>query len=455
MSVCNSKCESLCGATPKDAGVTNLQTNSVVAQCGTVCDLTVVDSLSFGPNAQIGATCSNTVKVYSIDDLPAPDVDNNIVLASGTIYQPCGVVDLGVNTLMFQPGTTLWSPTARYNGFTSTSTDPLVQSDYGGRIQGIRLIQPNGPCIDITTDLGGAAFIGFDIGFIGSASVGSIGNTPAAVDAMCYFRLSNSVVGGCADGLTIKGRILDGLITQIIFDNNTGTFTAVTLDGTVDPLNMGPDGSIVIHIVADVFEAGQTFVSIDPALLFPYPDIGRITLSNNQITGAGTPLLPATAFADPNVITQDNTGIRNSAVIGAMSYTGLAEVIPALSGPTKLLGPFTIDPLTQRFSITPGPVTGDTLVYIGKDVEDGNASLSLTYTPSVGATVIIAEVRVAGASTPATTFTFGSFGFGFPNTASVTFNVALTPSDTIEIFVDNTSGGIMTITDARLTVLAP
>lgn len=358
--------------------------------------------------------------VSALADLPTP-VSGVITLTAGTYYFTQNV-DLAGNRILCSGVVCLAGTSSETAGITSTGLVgvALITTTYSMPMRDLTITAPSGSTA--ISAVAGSSSYALDwraVNFSNTASIGTISG------------YSNSIF---SDGalLNSKGLTFDGSVGTIAFENYLFSADA----GTIITL----PASIVIsrrfRIIYSSFVVTGTGTGLNVSASATIPTDSYI-LDTVNFSGGAT-YLTGVAYNDNKSRFTQCKGISNSSTIGyaTMINNATATVVGGGAGTyTKMAGTFTLESVSQRFSLTSNKLkyTGTLDVIYEISV---NASLTTTANNVVAIYVYKNGVQVANSESVAT----ATAGGKAENVSAHTV-LALTLNDEIDVYVENKTAG--------------
>lgn len=379
-----------------------------------------IDALDFQSGA-VGLARENYVVVNDVIDFPAP-VAGVITLLANTVYEINGEVDIGTNRIDAGSCQFVRGLSSRVDKIITNNANALLTKVGTIQIEGLQLTNSGGPVLDCSGGGPGDTFVGSNLRFVGSASIGTLQD-------YAVISLRTILTAGCADGLTVDGS--NGLLAlgnQASF-TNLGTFTWLTL------LSGAAFTGVLLEALTIDSAAGQTALDIDPGVLLT--GIGRVV--NSSFTGAGTPLTGITK-GEPRWLFKGNSGILDSLQVAELSFIGnaTATVVPANNTFVDInpgAGGFSQNFLERLSEPSDGVVQ-----YDGADDVTVIVNAIIMAQPS-GMALDTWAARITRNAVPIFTFTTQFTKAGQPTALPITKALVLSPGDQVNVQITNVDGG--------------
>lgn len=394
-----------------------------------------------GAWSAIPGVVSNVVIVNELSNFPTPLV-GVITLASDTVYQIAGGVDVGDSRFALSGSTAFVGNNQILDIITSSTTGALFTSTGSSlRLDGVGLIAPLGSIFNITNPGAEVTAIFMENSFIGScASVGTI------ADVFIFTFRKSALLESTVAGLSFLGSIGSLKIGDANFADYVGT--AVDLGtATFDEVFIGP------AVIFDS-EAGQTGLNVAAASANINAG-GRGFIFNSAFVGAGT----ATVGLDSGDIlwdVQDTNGVSDTAngAQGSIIGNAAATVFGGTGIGNKVAVNFNsvfIADTVKRFTLSSAGVLSclskeSKLYYIDTRIFAqiaGGASRQYVYLYVKNSTEIVSSS------------TKSEYDGSSPGSGSVSTLVELTDTDTLQLFVYAiTATTSLTVDTASMTIFA-
>lgn len=361
------------------------------------------------------------------DFLPYLNASDEYELPGG-LCVVSGNIDIGDKAIRLSTGTLLRGLGG--DRITSSATGGVIRGsglDAAVVLREFSVIATAGPCLDMsgTTEHQLNCFF-----------LGLFGAKAAIVDGFDVSSFKACFVDA-ADGITFTGETNKLFVHETPFYSITGA--AITLDESLD--------ASVADIVTSFFKFDAPGVGIRAETGYT---VGRGLIRGTLVDGTAE-VLDGLSPADPNWFMRDNSGIRNSSVIGAfVQSTSAAQetTITAVDTPT-LANIDTIESdFNERFDHSNGRLT-----YTGLD----DVTVTALATANISSVSNNQTVRmwVALNGTPLTTAVGRAelSGGGDIDPIAASGVMRISNGDFIEIYVENlSSDGNITLTDASMVV---
>jgi len=297
---------------------------------------------------------ANYLFVDSADKLPEA-VDGVHLLPADTLVEISGAVDLGANSVELSNGTVVVGRDINHDQLISSTTGAVVIAnslESNCILRECNIVATQGQCIDL---IGGGQYQHnmFYVGMFG-ASAGRVRGFDVQAVKSCFV--------DCAEGLRFEGPATNKLfIDGTPFYGITGA--AITLGESLE--------NIVIDIGVCFFKFDSPGVALRAEEGYS-PVLGLYT--RNLIDGTAIPL-DGVSPADPQWKMSNNTGVRDSRVLGVLTLNEPTTVtISEQNTPTRIVGASTLSELSERFESD----NNGRLTYAGVEPALVSVALSLT-----------------------------------------------------------------------------
>ncbi len=401
-----------------------------------------------GPLGYIPTGADNEVIVCRLSQLPEP-VAGVITLLPATEYRICGIIDLGTSRLVAGLNTIIDGAGPTISGFRTNSVAALLTSTQQIQCDDVSFCNTGGPVFDLQGPAGHITL--FDIDISNSVSCGTISNCERAF-------LDFITIEGCADGFTFDGTIRDIYIEQLFCEENTGTFTAVTLPATLT--------SIIFDVEIGFIEtdAGQTAFVIDNNATIQSIDISNVdVLTPADALGTFSSPIYATLKGQPRARLLNNPGRPDSVVRGGIAFTGNTneETVISVQSTFVAIGEgnathplFVADASSERTSLQNAAAEDQTIRYDGLEIYNAIVSVSLSVEPAAGGAIeFAARLTLDGTPIANSDFTSTSNTGGQPGSLSFNIPLEVVNLEELQIEVANDSSTAdLIVRSARLTL---
>lgn len=265
--------------------------------------------------------------VSSVTDLADYQSGDVITLPAGLVLF-VGTVDLGSAHLVISTGTVLRGLSDAV--ILSTTTGGVVRCSSPASnviIRELNIVCATGPCLALVGDINYQLNI-FFVGLLGAAA-GTITGFNVQSIKQCYI--------DAAEGLVFAGTTRKVFVDSTPFYGITGS--AITLDSTLSV--------VVVDITTTFFKFDSPGVGITAEVGY---SVTEGLIRGSLVDGTATPL-SGLATSDTNWRMENNSGIRDSRIVGWVYLTSSAStVISAIDTPVKLAGTTAAAALNERIS---------------------------------------------------------------------------------------------------------
>lgn len=372
----------------------------------------------------------NEVIITTLSDFPTP-VAGVITLDGTKHYRISGSVNIGTNRIESNGPILISGSILTLDQIITNNATALIRKHNGFQVQVNELLCTNtgGPVFDIDGLNAATSNISLDrVVISSSASIGTIKNTTRMF-------ISQTIIGNCANGLTIDGSHNVIRISNIGIPSATSTFTAITIPST------SKLGSMRMTDCNFTLLSGQTAFNISPSATVSR---APIRIDDVVISGGGTALTGITK-ANKNYEFFQCIGILNSLLFGSCGYSSSSpNVINITNTYSDISGNYTLSSQSERFDLSANSYNGE-LIYDGVKNISVIATLKFSAAGATGATVnyiLSTFCKFPGNSweeCPASAF-FGSATKDTPSLGVSECIIQLTPGTRIKSSIKTESG---------------
>lgn len=369
--------------------------------------------------------------VSTLADLPAPS-GGVITLTTGA-YFFTDTVDLLGNRLLMSGVVSLIGSSSETSGIKSTGLvgAALITTTYSMPARNITLTAPSGATvISAVAASSSYALDWFGVNFLDSPSIGTISGY-------------NNCVFSDGAFLNSAGLTFDGTIGTIAFGNYFFSLSAGT--GITLPASLTVQRRFRINYSSFVATAGITGINCSSSATIP---VDSYILEQVNFSGGGT-YTAGVAYSDPKARFTRCKGISNSATLGyaTMIANGTVTVIGSANTPVKAAGTFTLEGISQRFTLSSNKLVCNSTVVENYEISV-NASLTTTAN-NVVAIYVAKNNAVVSNSASSATATAG----GKAENMSTHAVLQLTTGDLVDVWVENqTASNNITAVNCQLIV---
>lgn len=391
------------------------------------------------------AGASNVVIISALEDFPTP-IAGVITLAASTVYFIQETVDIGANRFVLSSSTVMTGLSSIATGIVSTTTSPLFTNSGGhaNEISRLNVTAPSAVIFDISG--AGGSFNALDVFITSCVSV-------AVVSGVTSFRITEVVAAVCSGNAyeltsvtSIRFADIAVFVTGGHFCNFAGVndialFTSIFVQGytgTLFKLNAATFENFFLWLV-DAHSTNPANLFIDGVAGSANIDVGGVgTTENVNIVGTFT--------GSANILSSDirwnlaataNNIESDVTALLSMQANATDTVIAVAGTPVLVAGTWVVEHDSKMTGTTGGRAT-----YDAPDDKDVPITASVSVEPSSGGAVTIsAQIAVNGVAVAGSK---RSASASAGNAASITipWNVILSTTDYIEIFVANESSTV-------------
>lgn len=369
--------------------------------------------------------------VSSLSDLPTP-VAGVITLTEGA-YFFTDTVDLAGNRLLMSGPVTLLGSSSETAGIKSTGLvgTALITTTYSMPVRNISLTAPSGATV-ISAVAGSSSYAldWFGVNFLDSPSIGTISGY-----SNCIFT-DGAFINSA--GLTFDSSVGTGAFGNYLFQASAGTVITLPASLTV---------SRRFRIVYSSFVITGTATGINASTSATIPADSYI-LEQVNFSGGGT-YTTGVPYTDTKARFVRCKGISNSATLGyaTMINNATPTVIGGASTPTKALGTFTLESISQRFTLA-----SNNLVCGSTVVENYEISVNASLTTTANNVVAIYVAKNNATEANSVSLATATAGGKAENMSTHTI-LQLTTGDVVDVWVENqTAANNITVVNCQLII---
>ena len=353
--------------------------------------------------------------VSALADLPTPVV-GVITLTTGTYFFTDNV-DLVGNRLLCTGTVCILGTSSEIASITSTGLSgvALITTTYSLPMRNITITAPSGSTAISAVAANPSYVIDFhDVNFTNCPNIGTISGYANAIFESGAFLNSS--------GLTFEGNV--GTVSFNTYIFSVGTGTGITFQSTLVV-------SQILRITHSSMVVTGANIGINTSSSASIP-VDSYVLDTVNFSGGGT-YTSGVAYNNNKSRFIQCKGITNSSTLGYATMIGnaTATTITATNTPVKIAGTFTLDALSQRYSLT-----SNKLAYTGSlaQVFDITVNCSLTTTNNNVVAIYIYKngVKVASSVSIATATASGK-----AENCSTSAILSLTLNDEIDVWAEN------------------
>lgn len=263
-----------------------------------------INVTNLGKSVNVFSVPPNVVLVSGSGNLPPPTA-NLYPLASNTIYQFAGLVNIGNAGVVLGNNTALQGTCILTDGLISTSTSGVIFADTKTNfLEHFLLFAPAGPALNLSSTGQTATRIN-DILFTGCQSLG-------VISGVATLSLQDNFIIGNTNGLTIYGPSTYCRITQNRTINNGPTFSGFIFTGASQIQNLLIEDNLMV------------MTGLETALVLPSGIAASGSLSSNDFGSAGTIVTGGIFKSDIRWRFSSNSNLADSVRVGSIGLSGNA-----------------------------------------------------------------------------------------------------------------------------------
>ena len=395
----------------------------------------VADGLGSGAWSNQGG--NSIVVVNSILDLPTA-AGGKHTLAANTDYELGANIDIAGNYLQFGAGSGFSGPGAFINSLTYTGAGAVFRGDgVNATIKDITVIAGTGDVYDFTDSGAGNTFIVLisDVLVISCGTAGTFSKLRTVV-------MDGSTVVACQQGLVFGGTTQSSIrLNSIALSSTNTSYVGIDFTGSLQQ---------TVNMEGVLFKGGAGSIGLKGDAGSANIAVGYLAnISNCQFNDVTTPLSGITTD-DIRLNFKSNGVVKDSMpdAMVSMVANATATVITTIATPVKVLGTWVVQRASQYTCTTAGRAT-----YNGERPITTPIDATLTLSPASGTNKVI-RVKLALNGTPITASGKAiKVDTGSPQTITVPWQLEMTTTDYIEVFVENETDTVdVLVQDAVLRI---